>query len=132
MKGRILVYGVLAGVLAALALPSAIMGKGSRSLADKWMKEFAGISSLEQAERASPAIATRRLPSGEWLMWRSLNSHGHFRGGTIVTKDSRGAVRAFLGHVCGSVQVRGDTLDEVYRNLTNDFARREYVPGAVR
>ena len=48
-------------------------------------------------------------------MGRSSDSHSSATGGTIVTKDSDGNVRAFLGHVCGSgnLHISFNTIESV-------------------
>jgi hypothetical protein len=48
-----------------------------------------------------PGIYRHTFSSGEWIAGLSHDSHGFAGGGVLVVRDSRGATRAFTGHVCG-------------------------------
>jgi len=54
------------------------------------------------------------FPNGDWLAIAYANSHGARGCGTVVTRDSKGAIRIFFGHVCGQPFAFGDSLNEVY------------------
>ncbi len=107
------------GVL--LAVPSCLpMGDGSPRYARKWSARLAEVSSSQQARERYDQAGVREFTNGDWLVWVSDNSHGNPWGGTVVTRDNRGVVRAFYGHVCGRAFVHGDTLEDAYRYL-DDF-----------
>jgi hypothetical protein len=70
------------------------------------------------------------FPDGDWLAMAYRSSHNTWGGGTVVTRDSAGRIRVFFGHVCGSPNVFGESLDEVYASLVNPSSRlREVTPG---
>ena len=57
------------------------------------------------------------FPNGDWLaMAYYPSNHAPRRrdGGTVVTRDNAGRIRAFFGHVCGRPHAFGETLEEVY------------------
>lgn len=52
-------------------------------------------------------------------------------GGTLVVKDSRGAIRAFFGHVCGPRFLEGQlerakSLDDFYDHCLPEWHFQEY------
>ena len=60
------------------------------------------------------------LPNGDWLAMAYASSHGHKGGGTVVTRDSTGRIRAFFGHVCGRPFAVGESLEEIYMSFEED------------
>lgn len=81
--------------------PPTALSSGSVTAAQLWRKRFAGLADPEAARAAHPEVVGKRFRDGRWAFGVSLDSHGSPDGGTIVLKDSTGAVRAFFGHVCG-------------------------------
>ena len=109
------------------------MGTGSKRFAKKWAKKFESIKTLEEAKTEYSWLKFREFKNGEWIFGISSNSHGNPWGGTVVTKDSKGQIRCFFGHVCGSpflhavfVATQPKTLDEIYKHRLKSF--KEYKP----
>lgn len=85
-----------------------------------------------------PELYRHAFASGEWVVGLSHDSHAPFGGGVLVVRDSRGATRAFTGHVCGSgalertcriLELRSKEegppdLDTFYRDVTENYAER--------
>jgi hypothetical protein len=70
-----------------------------------------------------PFAATRRYPDGSWICGVSEDSHASPDGGTIILKDSSGAIKVFFGHVCGpdmlqELATRSSSLTEFYYTLS--------------
>jgi hypothetical protein len=76
------------------------------------------------------------FPSGEWVVGVVKDSHGMYSrlkgGGTVVLKDSRGRVRCFFGHVCGSGNIGQeapgvfDSLDAHDAYLAKQFVEQSW------
>src|SRR5687767_12570935 len=78
------------------------LGPPRDELVSRLTTELGAVSSAEEAEAAVPGCGTVRFPSGEWVTGVGVDSHSWKRAkGTLVVRDSRGRVRAFVGHVCG-------------------------------
>ncbi len=128
-----------------LIAPSCIMGKGSRIYAREWVQRLAVCQTLSDVtnrfecldvtgkdgrigwDHSANKLTLLTFTNAGWMVLRTLNSHGHIRGGTLITRDSTGATRVFFGHVCGSETLEGNTLAEAYSNLlsTGVFNRKE-------
>jgi hypothetical protein len=125
---------VLAGGLLLVGCPCGFFGwwfavsfgsdSGSPKLAEEWRATLVPIHDPDEAAARVPHVQIIRFPDGEWVVGLSANSHGIWvrGGGTVVVKDSRGQVRAFFGHVCGSGMLKGafgstKSLDEFYKQL---------------
>src|SRR5262245_43434026 len=67
--------------------------KGSPQYAAKWRTAFEGVGDPEEAQRRYPEAAAKRFENGEWVFGVCRDSHTYQDGGTIVVKDSTGAVR---------------------------------------
>jgi hypothetical protein len=127
--------------IASLPLP---LGDGSMRYARRWKDKLAGCNSLDEVRkkfncgryRAHPLGSylyvpdpnTNRkgnawallydLPTGDWLAMAYASSHhGGLGGGTVVTRDSTGRIRAFFGHVCGRPFAHGASLEEIYASF---------------
>ena len=113
------------------------------------MRMSMGDGSMDEAKRLRPIVAgitgpddhtgeaghrAFRFPNGEWVAGVAKDSHALYAqwtgGGTVVLKDSRGRVRCFFGHVCGSGNVTGGrrptSLDELDTAITNNFAEQRW------
>jgi hypothetical protein len=108
-------------------------GDGSRAEAARLRPVVAAVRDPESGRGIDPEYFAKRFPNGEWIVGISRDSHAPFnlRGGTAVTKDSRGQVRCFFGHVCGPrgfefLFADARTLDEAYREITVTCHRTEY------
>jgi hypothetical protein len=56
----------------------------------------------ECAKASIEHCGTVRFPNGEWVNGVGIDSHSWKRAkDTLVVRDSRGRIRAFVGHVCG-------------------------------
>jgi len=118
---------LLAGVAVWLPRPSTdlpggqpVMGVGSVRDANEWRRRFLDLSDPEAASQAFPEVVSKRFPDGTWAFGVCTDSHASPEGGTIVLKDSTGAIRAFFGHVRGpqylrSLLVAVKSLDELYQ-----------------
>src|SRR5262249_39307224 len=85
--------------------------RGSPELAQEWRAKLESLGGLEEAKEKDHDIQGRQFPNGEWAFGFCRDSHGFTRGaGTLVVKDSRGATRAFFGHVCGPEALEGVLL----------------------
>lgn len=123
-RARRLILATLLLIAVALFLAQPfVMGSGSQRYATKWSRRFKSLTSIEEARSRYANIVTLELPNGEWIVWVSANSHGNPFGGTIVTRDSRGDINAFFGHVCGGAALRGASLDEVYEYLSEYYEK---------
>ncbi len=138
--------------LATFIAPSCIMGKGSRAYASQWVERLAVCRTLADVtnrfecldvtgkdgrigwDNAGNRLTLLTFPNGGWMVLRTLNSHGHIQGGTLITHDSTGTNRVFFGHVCGSETLKGNTMTEAYSNLLSigTFNRKEVFLNARR
>ena len=99
-----------------------------------------GLAQPGTASVMDPAGVHRHtFSNGEWVVGVAHDSHSFLGGGVLVVRDSRGATRAFRGHVCGSgafkrtcrvLELRGEgeappDLDALYRHLGEEFTERE-------
>jgi len=102
-----------------------------------------GLAAPGTASASDPPGAHRHTFSkGEWVVGVSQDSHTIIGGGVLVVRDSRGATRAFVGHVCGAgafertcrvleMLAQGEAapdLDALYRHLEEEFEEREVSP----
>jgi hypothetical protein len=107
---------------------------GLPSVARRLKAEMEPIPDPDTALRLHPDWAAARLGNGEWIFGHGIDSHGLAPGrGTLVVKDSRGRVRIFFGHVCGTNGPIGSmapywNLDAMYPHLTSGDVLREWVP----
>ncbi len=110
-----------------------------------------GMGSMAEAQRLRPVVegmprptATARdsktealgivYPNGEWVVGVAKDSHALYSrltgGGTVVLKDSRGRVRCFFGHVCGSGNIgyasNVDSLDAFDAHLAQQFTEQTW------
>lgn len=96
-------------------------GEGCPEYAHRWSEAFTDIPDPEMAQRMYPEVFLKRFNNGEWVFGVCSDSHSSHRGGTIVLKESTGQVRAFFGHVCGSLfpeynlLAKSESLEELYR-----------------
>lgn len=130
--------------LYAIWLTLATNDRGSPELAMEWRTILLASPGPEEAVAADPEVVVLRFPNGEWVFGKSQNSHGCWRrgGGTLVVRDSRGRVRAFFGHICGSRYMQdafgrdNPSLDAFYKRVLQDN-KMEYTfpdpgePGAA-
>lgn len=99
-----------------------------------------GLATPGTASVLDPPGAQRHaFSNGEWVVGVSHDSHMSFGGGVLVLRDSTGATRAFVGHVCGAgafertcrvLELSGQDearpdLDALYRHLEAEFKERE-------
>jgi hypothetical protein len=75
--------------------------EGSPRYAKRWKSNFATVDSPQVAKSQFDDVGVKQFENGDWVLIVSADSHSSFWGGTVVTKDSTGRVRAFFGHVCG-------------------------------
>jgi hypothetical protein len=76
---------------------------GVPSVARRLKAEMEPHSDPDTALARNPDWFAVRCLNGEWLFGHGINSHGFAPGGgTLVLKDSRGRIRVFFGHVCGT------------------------------
>jgi len=117
-------------------------GEGSYEHARQWRRQLLACNSLEEVKRRFDCFAIERSPArshriiqvsgntrrppralvtsfadDQWIACVYADSHGESGGGTIVTRDSYGAVHVFFGHVCGDLFAEGDTLEEFYNDV---------------
>ena len=77
--------------------------EGVPSAARKLIAEMESHHDPDEALVAHPDWFEHRFPNGEWVFGYGIDSHGYrVGGGTLVIKDSRGRIRVFFGHVCGT------------------------------
>jgi hypothetical protein len=107
------------------------MFDGSMWYARKWKQRFDACSTLaditnrfeyldvtgQNIGTTSSMLTLLTFSNDNWLVMRCSNSHGTPWGGTVVTRDSTAKTRVFFGHVCGSMTLRGNSLEEAYSNL---------------
>jgi hypothetical protein len=108
------------------------MGDGSPKDAHKWRDRFQAIPDPETARNRYSEIHVKQFENGEWIFGICTDSHSSHRGGTVVVKDSRGAIRAYFGHVCGRYFIDGlftksNSLDDFYTcSAWETFYFKEY------
>ncbi len=147
-RGRTIVW-VLIGCAGLLLLPCGFYGfwwavsagsnRGSPALAAKWRAALLAASGPDAAAAADPDVVVLRFPNGEWVFGKSQDSHGVWRrgGGTLVVRDSRGRVRAFFGHMCGSRYMAwafgtdNPSLDAFYDRVVRDGKVEHTFPDAA-
>jgi hypothetical protein len=115
---------LLAGVVVyPLVLELLPMGSGSVKYSRLWRGRFVDLSAVQAARSAFPQVRAREFENGEWILLVSDNSHGDPWGGTVVTKDSKGEVKTFYGHVCGRADTGSESksLSDVYRVLSKRY-----------
>ena len=130
------VVGVLAGVGFGI-WSDRDMGPPRDELVRRLTADLSVVATPEEAEAVIPGCGTVRLPSGEWVTGVGVNGHSWKRAkDTLVVRDSRGQVRAFVGHVCGPRWMPGyfppnhpdfPNLDAFYAFLT-ETGFTEYRP----
>jgi hypothetical protein len=120
-----LAFVLFSGCGGFLYLALGMNNEGSPALAQEWKTALQEFNDLEDAKHHDQSVQGRVFPDGEWVLGKCRNSHGLFErgGGTLVVKDSRGAIRAFFGHVCGpdflkDQSAAAKSLDDFYRRLT--------------
>jgi hypothetical protein len=94
------------------------------------------IDDPDTALQLHPDWVAFRFKDSEWVFGHGIDSHGFRSGsGTLVVKDSRGRVRIFFGHVCGTNgpmwfedYAHKMTLDEFYERVTIGDILREWIP----
>lgn len=138
-----IMLGVFLGILVLIGTPIGFVWMG--------MSNSGGIGSMKEALRLRPMVEAMpepeesfrdhstqsvgiRFPNSEWVVGVTKDSHALYSeytgGGTIVLKDSRGRVRCFFGHVCGSgnfmLANKAKSLDEFDAALANFFAEQQW------
>ena len=82
-------------------------GEGSLIVAQQLKSKLDEVPNPEAGEGCDSEYFWHRFPDGEWIIGITRDSHGFFSkyrgGGTVVMKDSRGAIHCYLGHTCGSM-----------------------------
>jgi hypothetical protein len=111
-------------------------GMGSMAEARKLRPKVEAIPDPDSLPAEHREYGVIRFPNGEWVLGIAKDSHALFSdylgGGTVVTKDSRGRVRCFFGHVCGSgaavspesLTARAKSLDEFDAEFAKAFAEQ--------
>jgi len=138
---RLGVLGVLFGIAPSCALfgPPAL-GTGSMKHARLWKEKLAACKSLDDVcgkfncgryestrggslnyirdpdtyEEGNAWALLYEFPNGDWLAVAYASSHNTWGGGTVVTRDNKGVIRAFFGHVCGQPFAHGESLEAIY------------------
>lgn len=143
VRRRTLIWGIVIAIGLAVASPFAffafyIATSGGSGSADEAVRLRVIVEPIPDPEAGSGAdreYAAKRFKNGEWVLGVGRDSHAlmakYCGGGTVVVKDSRGQVRCFFGHVCGSGGHEGymsqaGTLDEFYTRLVEDGIFTEY------
>ena len=123
------------GLVPAIQKSRACHDSGSPETAEQWKAILQPIS--DPAEAQGDRVEVKRFTDGTWVMGLSQDSHAQNKpgGGTIAVKDSRGAVRAFFGHVCGPEWLgacfgRAQSLDGLYARLQDKFQEYEWPQAA--
>jgi hypothetical protein len=142
LRRRTIVWTIVAVVLLIGLSPIAFFAiclytSGDQLSAEEALRLRAILESTADPESWSQndGFAYERFKDGDWILAIGHDSHGLFSryrgGGTLVTRDSRGGIRWFLGHVCGPAGARvvefdSLNLDETYRNLVQKYGFTEY------
>jgi hypothetical protein len=137
VAARLSVFSVLlvaAVVFAAAGLWGRYVGPPREKFVRDVGAALEGVRSPEEAEQAIPRCGTLRFPNGEWVCGIGIDGHSMKQAkDTLVVRDSRGQVRAFVGHVCGPTYMPGyfqtvpyvKSLDDFYAHL-QELGRTEY------
>jgi hypothetical protein len=110
--GLLLVVGCCGGFASLAWERLNAMGEGSARRAEVWRERLRTIPDPDTARAIGPKVVSKRFADGEWVFGVCEDSHMNPDGGTVVLKDSRGRLRAFFGHVCGS-----DFLDDLLQHM---------------
>lgn len=103
--------------------------EGLPSVARRLKAEMEPIADPDEALRQHPDWFVLRFPNGEWMFGYGYDSHGFRVGhGTLVVKDSRGQVRVFFGHVCGTNACL-DSYSPHYWKSLDDFYKDWWMSG---
>lgn len=110
--------------------------EGLPSVARRLVAEMSEFDDPDAAIAAHPDWYAKRFSTGEWVFGHGIDSHGFGIGaGTTVVKDSRGRVRVYFGHVCGTngplewiAGYQTSSLAEFDQKLAKDSTVREWVP----
>src|SRR5262245_25362583 len=113
--------------------------RGSPELAAEWRAALLAAPGPDEAAATDPDVVVLRFANGEWAFGKSQSSHGAWRrgGGTLVIRDSRGHVRAFFGHMCGSRYMDGalrtsnPSPDAFYVRVLKDVRTEYHFPDAA-
>jgi hypothetical protein len=125
-KRNILITFPILAILAVIILPGLLpMGTGSLSYAKRWHARLQDVSSVHEGTNTYSKLRSISLTNGQWLAWVDQNSHCNPFGGTVVTRDSDGDTRVFVGHVCGISRMHGEDLEQVYSNLCSNSQMKE-------
>jgi hypothetical protein len=71
-----------------------------------------------------PLALIQVFDSGDWVVCVHTPTHGPRSGpgaGTAVTKDSKGKMTAYLGHICDCIWISGDDLEDFYSRLRKEY-----------
>jgi hypothetical protein len=119
----------VASFFAVWVFTAAGSSKGSPALAAEWRQELSAYQTPAEGKAADNSMFVLRFTTDEWVFGRAQSSHGIWRrgGGTVVIKDSKGNVRTFFGHVCGSGHLPSFSklfsLSEFYQELAREGFR---------
>ena len=131
----VIVRVIVSAVGLAVVLPFAFFavyvattgGTGSAREATRLRAIIEPIPDPESGSGCDPEYVFERFENGEWVLGIGRDSHAllskYRGGGTVVVKDSRGQIRGFFGHICGSgglktYMYRVRSLDEFYQGFT--------------
>jgi len=138
LLGFVFIFFVIPLVLLVFGPPS--IGTGSYKYAKQWKDKLTTCNSLDDVRkqfncgryRANPGGSYTFIrdpntfkkdntwallydfPNGDWIAIAYANSHNTWGGGTVVTRDNKGTIRVFFGHVCGRPHVFGQSLEDIY------------------
>ena len=126
--------GVPIALFSLYFLASVGSNRGSVKLATVWRDTLQKYKTPDEAKGHVRNLEVAHFKNGEWAFGLSQNSHGAWLrgGGTVVVKDSRGNIRVFFGHVCGSGCLNSPSwnplpdLDALYAKLKDrDFVEQQ-------
>jgi hypothetical protein len=80
---------------------------------------YTSVRESETFEKDKPWALLYEFGNGNWMAVAFANSHSNDPArGTVVARDSNGAVRVYFGHVCGQPDTFGDSIAEIYSEFS--------------
>ena len=153
LKWIVIVLVCVAAVFVIMPMLASSPRTGSKEYARIWRDRLLVCQSLEDVRNSFTCFEVNKTPEGrieyipeeeptedrpfaliesfsdgKWIACVHSCTHSHHQvpgGGTVVSKDSDGRVRVFLGHICDRLHATGETLPEFYSSLEKSYTIKE-------
>ena len=88
------------------------------------------IPDVKQYVEDRPLALIQAFDDGNWIICVHSPTHGPRSGpgaGTVVVKDSKGKMTAYLGHICDRIWISGENLDDFYSSLERQYRFKKII-----